>query len=169
MCQRIWTPPPLLFNGTQNTCMEHATYKYMHESMQRCKMFEQVWITWHWRGEALCPGQKVNFTITLIFLISWREKNGYTSISRRLLLDHLGSPFLFLIDSFVSLCAIQRAFKFVWQPWSFTLPQPIVVIYVPVLCPLTKEESSSWSSWSASIIVTHFQIFGSNGNRVTAL
>ena len=85
----------------------------VHENMERCKMFEQVLITWHRRGEALCPGQKVHFTITLIFLISLREKKGYTSISRRLLLDHLGSPFLFLIDSFVSLGAIQRAFKFV--------------------------------------------------------
>ena len=138
----------------------------VHENMERCKMFEQVWITWHRRGEALCPGQKVHFTITLIFLISWRQKKailpfqeGYFWIiwDRRscFSLTHLCHCVRFSVLS--NLCK---------QPWSFTLPQPIVVIYVPVLCPLTKEESSSWSSWSASIIVTHFQIFGSNGNSI---
>ena len=48
ICQIIWTPPPSLFNGSQNTCSKDG------------------WITWHRRGLALCPGHNVHFTITLI-------------------------------------------------------------------------------------------------------
>ena len=138
------TTPP--FCGTKNTCycsLKHATLKDIN----------WIWITWHRRGEAICPGHNVHFTITLLLFISWREKYWlYFNLKAIFWLFWLDIPLSLThlhrcVSDYVCfrVCAnnIRPTLPLIGLPWHFTFypSQSLPLMWLSrTHCPLTKEE-----------------------------
>ena len=144
MCQITWTPPPPLFNGTQNTCAcscKEALNAWKHVTLK------DVWISLNylrttWRGIH-------DYTRSFIFLegkvmailpfkegffgIIWAHHSCFS-------LTHLCrcvSAYV-LFQSCVN--NTRQTLPLIGLSWNVTVPQTIVIVYAIVSCSLTKEE-----------------------------